>query len=155
MESSQTGFILDFWNLEKNDDFEYTKLIIYLIAFHYLIIMLIWSLLMVLFTNPGYLSDKYVEVFSAVNLINTIYEYLENYQKDLKDLENLFDLNSNDINNYNYDNNEKENFKENEGIKFYKKINNSQMSNMDNIVEKYSEMMEKFMVCFKCIRAEM
>ena len=64
MESSQIGLMLNFWNIKKEEiegDHEYFKSIVYLIVFHYFIIMLIWSLFMVLFTNPGYLSQKYVK----------------------------------------------------------------------------------------------
>ena len=66
------------------------------------------------------------EVFSAVNLISSVFDYLENYQNDI-DL--LFELKQDE--------------------KKYK------ISDMNNIVEKYSEMMEKFLLCYKSIKTEM
>ena len=67
-----------------------------------------------------------------MNLICSIYEYLENYQKDLKDLNLLFELKKEENNNRNYN-----------------------ISNLDVIIEKYTEMMDKFIICYNAIKSEM
>lgn len=73
IDSSETGFSLD---LKTNwKDTTYRQGMLIFIVYHFLLTLLLLSLLRSIFNNPGYYDDEYVNLYSLIKFIKHIFIY--------------------------------------------------------------------------------
>lgn len=75
------------WKSECWIDSNYKYATIYLIVFHFLIFMLLICFLRVFFSNPGYLHDEYIDIYSVINIIKMYFQYVLDYKNQNLKLE--------------------------------------------------------------------
>jgi hypothetical protein len=75
------------WKSECWADSNYKNASIYLIVFHFLIFMLLICFLRTFFSNPGYLHEEYIDIYSVINIIKMYFQYVLDYKNENLKLE--------------------------------------------------------------------
>jgi hypothetical protein len=81
LEGSRSGFTFKFWKQSSWEDLEFRSAFIHLTLFHLFLIIAIICFSRTIYSNPGYLNNQYIEIYSIINFIKIFFEYLLKYNE--------------------------------------------------------------------------